>query len=220
MDRLKAHEKHVGVVASVKPIPFSKDVYDTMISKMCHGMKSFESQSKLDDYLERRWSEFCVDAIATLTTKLQPRGQKWGYKLELGRMNCGYLDKMLCANTHCLKEVIDTSIILNRTIVPAKLYKYQFLIETGFPKMDTDEEWWNNLHLPTPTDPSYQSSQFTRLTFVSNDYDNRVYCHYQLKNWNMIMNTCSELNWEEHVNEDGDVIKEAIMAGGVWNLTT
>ena len=173
-----------------------------------------------------RWSEFCVDAIATLKTKLQPGSTKWGYRLELGKMNCGYLDKMLCDNTCCLKEVVDTTIVLNRKITHAKLYKYQFCIENGFPKLDTNEEWWNNYHLPEEeywhrfyepcSETSLQRSNFTHLTIISNDYDNRVYCHYALENWNMVyeVNKAAENDWEEIINEEGNIVQQSLLMLG------
>ena len=50
---IEEHQRRVGVMAEIKPIPPPKDVYDSMIQTLCRSMKKpFKTSEELDDYLE------------------------------------------------------------------------------------------------------------------------------------------------------------------------
>lgn len=178
------HLKAVEEIRSFKAIPQPiTDFYKCLQTLQQRMPKPFPSNTELFEYLERRWWEFCEDTRIILKANLQPGSIKWGFNLRVGTFPCAILDRIFCLNTQCKKEEIDTSVTVNREVIPYKIFKYSFLFETGFPKLNTDSAWWINLHLPTPQQKDFQRSDYTALTFVCNDFDNRVYVNWEMKNF-------------------------------------
>ncbi len=188
MKRFEQHERYVNTIMNFQPIPLPTAEYNKLVNRFATKMK-FSSEQATLDYLGKRWSEFCLDAHETLRANLQPGAVKWGFALDLGRFPCAMIDRIFCLNTQCKKEEVSTSVMVNREEIPVRILKYHFLLEIGFPKLDTEDCWWINFHFPIlPDHPSFQKMEYTALTFVCNDFDNRVYCNWQMRNFTMAVN--------------------------------
>lgn len=180
------HEKRVEAVRSFKAIPQpDKEFWQALVRENLKMKRPFQYVEDLLLHMERNWSSFCEDARATLTANLQPGDVKFGYKLNLGRYPWAVMDRLFSMNTQCKKEVVESSMDINRETVPYRLFKYSFMLETGFPSLDTDMMWWVNLHFPNEKKKDLQMSRYTALTVVCSDYDNRVYCNWEMQSFTM-----------------------------------
>ncbi|KAG2385698.1 hypothetical protein C9374_003513 [Naegleria lovaniensis] len=183
---VEAHQKRVDIIVNFVANPVPREEFWKCLERVNQNLqKPFMSFCDMMLYLERRWNEFCAEAYATLKANLQPGGMKFGSSLNLGRFPYAVLDWILCRNYQCKKEVVETSININREEVPVRVFKYSFMSETGLPKLGNDSFWYMNLHFPTEKQPTFQKSEYTSLTIVVNDYDNRVYCNWEMVNYVM-----------------------------------
>ncbi|EFC40691.1 predicted protein [Naegleria gruberi] len=179
--RVKAHQTKVQSIRSFKPNPIDRAEFDNCLKEMSlRTGKPFNSDTEVYEYLERRWNEFSFDAVKVLCANLQPGDVKWGYKLHLGTISYAILDRILCLNHNCKKEIIDIEQTINREKVPTRIFKYHFMKECGFPKFKSSYDWTFNLLFPDEEKSYLQICEYTAMTLVCNDYDNRVYVNWEM----------------------------------------
>lgn len=179
--RINNHQLKVQSIRSFKPNPIAAEEFTNCLKAMSlRTGKPFNSDEDMYDYLERRWNEFSYDAVKVLCANLQPGEVKWGYKLDLGTISYAILDRILCLNHNCKKEVINIEQTINREIVPTRIFKYHFMKECGFPKFKSSYDWTYNLLFPNEEKPNLQICEYTAMTLVCNDYDNRVYANWEM----------------------------------------
>ena len=194
MKRLEQKQRKIDATLNFKanPLPL-RDFFDSIAVLFNSLQLSDEEGWK---YLEVRWREFCIDAIRSLDLNLQPGEMKWGYRLELGRFSFAVIDRIFCQNTPCIKTQIDEILTVGGMDVPCRLFKYSFLLESGFPKFNTEKEWWKMLTLPSKGYNILSESKYTALSITVNDYDSRVYCGWEMETWkHVVIPSQTEGSW-------------------------
>jgi len=196
----KRHQKQVMKVRNFQPFTLSQEVFNQGLLDLANKIDCQVDSPLLEWYIQARFKEFSCDVTKILFDNLQPGRMKYGNRLILHSLPYFILDRYLC-QFKCYKKVTETSVTLNDVVVPVKIFKYKFMMETGFPTF-SDFEWWYNFHLPT-NDKPLRICKYTDVTFITNTWNSTLHCSWQMES----------LYMESYINSDGD-------EEGGWYLTT